>query len=88
MEQRANGYLLFLSLDCPEMASAVIRTHNYCGVLVRFVDSLRTRIVTVCVVRKLYRMRRHDIVGIQRQGVCERRSKNVNMAITKEAVED
>ena len=50
-------------------------------VLVRFVDSLRTRIVTVCVVRKLYRMRRHDIFGIQRQGVCERRSKNVNMVM-------
>ena len=28
--------------------------------LVRFVDSLRTHIVTVCVVWKLYRMRRHD----------------------------
>ena len=52
-------------------------------VLVRFVDSLRTRIVTVCVVRKLYRMRRHDIVGIQRQGVCERRSKNVNNMVMK-----
>ena len=30
-EQRANGYLLFLSLDCPGMASAVVGTHNYCG---------------------------------------------------------
>ena len=30
-EQRANRDLLFLSLDCPEMASAVVRTHNYCG---------------------------------------------------------
>ena len=30
-EQRANGDLLFLSLDCPGMASAVVRTHNYCG---------------------------------------------------------
>ena len=30
-EQRANRDLLFLSLDCPGMASAVVRTHNYCG---------------------------------------------------------
>ena len=73
-----------VSLDCPGMASAVVRTHNYCGKqrgscpLCRY---LRTRIVTVCVVRKLYRMHRHDIVGIQRQGVCERRSKNLNMVM-------
>ena len=30
-EQRSNGYLLFLSLDCPGMASVVVRTHNYCA---------------------------------------------------------
>ena len=79
-----DSYLLFLSLDYPGMACDAVRTHNYCGKQrgsVRFVDSLRTRIVTVCVVRKLYRMRRHDIVGIQRQGVCERRRKNLNMVM-------
>ena len=30
-EQRANGDLLFLSLDCPGRASAVVRAHNYGG---------------------------------------------------------
>ena len=68
-------------LFCTMVVKGLLITVGSKEVLVRFVDSLRTRIVTVCVVWKLYRMRRHDIVGIQRQGVCEGRSKIVNMVM-------